>query len=235
MPRFILSLVGFVVDSSRGPSNFSREIGYSSGIDLFGSEFMVPDGASKKTGSFQTTREACVNIRRLTKPHAAEYRALMLEAYQLHPDAFTSSYADRSTLALSWWESRLDHGPEPTELVFGVFHEGRISGVAGLSFDSREKARHKATLFGMYVPSQFRRQGFANQLVRAVLSEAKVHPQLKLLQLSVTHGNRVAELLYERCGFTKFGLEPYAVAVGDKFVSKVHMWCNLGNLDGWRD
>jgi len=39
-------------------------------------------------------------------------------------------------------------------------------------------------------------------------------------------------LLYERSGFVEFGVEPYAVAVGESFVSKVHMWCDIEGLGG---
>lgn len=173
-----------------------------------------------------------MSIRHLSQSDAAEYRSLMLEAYKLHPDAFTSSYSEREVLPLAWWESRLKHGENPSELVLGAFHENGIAGVAGLSFESREKARHKATLFGMYVLPRYRRLGFAHQLVQAVLSEAKARPSVKLVQLTVTHGNHGARSLYERSGFVEFGLEPHAVSVGDGFVSKVHMWCDLRGLPG---
>jgi ribosomal protein S18 acetylase RimI-like enzyme len=169
-----------------------------------------------------------MNIRRLDSSDAAEYRALMLEAFELHPDAFTSSFAERAALPFSWWESRLKQEAPPHELVLGAFHDDRLAGVAGLSFEARAKARHKATLFGMYVPSGFRRHGFARQLVQAVLAQAMSCPGVKIVQLTVTHGNRAAQRLYEDCGFVEFGLEPFAVAVGDEFVSKVHMWCDIG-------
>src|SRR4051794_18044509 len=95
-------------------------------------------------------------VRRLVPDEAPEYRALMLEAYERHPDAFTSSAAERTALPLAWWESRLSAAAEAAELVFGAFQNGELGGVAGLSFESREKIRHKATLFGMYVPVRFR-------------------------------------------------------------------------------
>ncbi len=167
--------------------------------------------------------------RRLTPTHAAAYRALMLEAYELHPDAFTSSVAERAALPLAWWESRLKAGTNPTELVFGVFIEERLLGVAGLSFDTREKARHKANLFGMYVPANARTNGLGTALVLAVLAAAKARQGVKVVQLTVTHGNLAAQALYEKCGFVQFGLEPYAVRVGDDYVAKVHMWCDLEN------
>jgi hypothetical protein len=41
-----------------------------------------------------------------------------------------------------------------------------------------------------------------------------------------------AQGLYERQGFTPFGVEPCAVAVGERYVSKVHMWCDLRSALG---
>jgi hypothetical protein len=73
------------------------------------------------------------------------YRALMLEAYERHPDAFTSSVAERAVLPLSWWEARLARATPTTGLVLGAMNDGRLAGVAGLSFETHEKARHKAT------------------------------------------------------------------------------------------
>ena len=168
-----------------------------------------------------------VNPVRLTPPHVVEYRALMLEAYERHPDAFTSSVGERASLPLAWWEQRLSEADEPNEIVFGCFVRGELAGVAGLSFESREKARHKASLFGMYVPSRFRKMGLGDMLVKQALSYASSRPNVMLVQLTVTQGNRAAISLYERNGFVQFGLEPYAVAVGTEFISKTHMWCKL--------
>lgn len=165
---------------------------------------------------------------RLTPAHAPAYRALMLDAYDRHPDAFTSSAAERAGLPLSWWEARLAPGDRPGELVFGAFAGGgTLAGVAGLSFDGREKARHKALLFGMYVPVAHRQAGLGGALVRAVLAAAQARPGVRLAQLTVTDGNEAARALYARHGFVPFGLEPLAVAVEDGFVSKVHMWRDL--------
>jgi RimJ/RimL family protein N-acetyltransferase len=166
-------------------------------------------------------------IQRLTPEYASAYRALMLEAYALHPDAFTSDVGEREALAISWWEKRLVVGPEATEVVFGAVEAGSLLGVAGLSIETRKKARHKSTLFGMYVPHAHRGKGIGHDLVGSVLAYARSLPQLLLVQLTVTDGNRGAQGLYERMGFEAFGVEPYAVAVGDQYVSKVHMWCDL--------
>jgi RimJ/RimL family protein N-acetyltransferase len=171
---------------------------------------------------------ARADIRRAQPSRAAEYRALMLEAYELHPDAFTSSVAERAALPLSWWESRLNAGSSSVQGVFAAFAEGRMIGAAGIAYETRDKIRHKATLFGMYVPAQFRGAGLGRALVAAVLEHAATRPEVKVIQLTVTQGNDGARALYEKCGFVAFGVEPFAVAVDSGYVSKVHMWRGTG-------
>ena len=169
-------------------------------------------------------------IRRLSATDATAYRSLMLEAYALNPDAFTSSVAERALLPLAWWEARLTGEPEGSQLVMGAFKDDQLAGVAGLSFEAREKVRHKVGLFGMYVPLNYRRQGVGRQLVQSLLAAARSRPGVRVVQLTVTQGNRDAQALYEQCGFVQFGVEPFAVAVATGFVSKIHMWCDLEKL-----
>ncbi len=166
-------------------------------------------------------------IERLTPPFVTQYRALMLQAYADHPDAFTSSVAERAALPLTWWAQRLAPDPNARELIFGAVADGLLLGVAGLSFDPREKAAHKATLFGMYVAPALRGRGLGRELVMAVLECARCRTGTRLVQLTVTQGNHGAEALYRQCGFTPFGLEPLAVAVNGQFVAKLHMWSDL--------
>lgn len=166
-------------------------------------------------------------IKRLAPEFASAYRALMLDAYRLHPDAFTSDVSEREALPITWWEKRLAVGADVTDAVFGAVEGESLLGVAGLSVETRQKARHKSTLFGMYVPQAHRGKGIGQRLVGGVLDYAREQPQLLLVQLTVTQGNDGAQGLYERMGFEAFGVEPYAVAVGPRYVSKVHMWCDL--------
>ena len=160
-------------------------------------------------------------IETLDASHALAYRALMLEAYDRHPQAFTSSVRERAVMPLSWWEARLT---SQLDVVLGAFEGGTLAGIVGLAFEPREKARHKATLFGMYGAADFRQHGVGFELVQAALAEAHNHPELKLVQLTVTAGNDAAFTLYQRCGFIQFGLEPLAVRVGEDYFDKIHMW-----------
>jgi RimJ/RimL family protein N-acetyltransferase len=169
-----------------------------------------------------------MTIARLAPPDAPAYRALMLEAYERFADAFTSTPAERRDLPIAWWEARLVEGPQPDQLVFGAFDGDRLVGAAGLMFSTREKLRHKATLFGMVVRPDWRGRGLARGLVDAALVAARSRPGIAVVQLTVTQGNAAAEALYAHCGFVPFGLEPMAVAVGTGYVSKLHLWCRVG-------
>jgi ADP-ribose pyrophosphatase YjhB (NUDIX family)/ribosomal protein S18 acetylase RimI-like enzyme len=168
-----------------------------------------------------------LQVRRLQPDDAPVYRALMLLAYERHAESFSSSAAERATLPLDWWRARLAPGDDAPQRVIGAWRGDRLAGVAGLSFETGEKLRHKATLFGMAVAEDFRRQGIGEVLVQAVLAHAQSHPGTRLVQLTVSDGNRAARALYERCGFVVFGIEPRAVAVGGAYVAKCHMWVDL--------
>ncbi len=152
----------------------------------------------------------------------------MLQAYANEPDAFQATVPERKPLPFEWWESRVSDHPDATQLVLGAFVDRQLIGVAGLHFEDRERTRHKASLFGMAVLPQFQGRGIARALVEAVLDQARSTPGTQVVQLTVTQPNTAAVGLYASCGFTPFGTEPFAVKVGGRFLSLIHMWCAVG-------
>jgi RimJ/RimL family protein N-acetyltransferase len=169
-----------------------------------------------------------MQLLRLLPSQASQYRALMLEAYELHPTAFTSGHDERALLPLSWWEKRLALSEPAEEVVLGVWAEEVLSGVVGVQFESREKIRHKATLFGMYVPNQFQRLGYSRALVGAAIAKASERHGVIQMQLTVTEGNTKAIDLYKSFGFQQFGIEPKAVFVNGTYWAKIHMSLGIG-------
>ena len=164
---------------------------------------------------------------RLRPRDALEYRDLMLEAYALHPGAFTSSVEERSALPLSWWEARLSDAPDARDVVFGLRNDEGLSGVVGIAFNTRQKIRHKAKLFGVYVKKSGRGSGAAARLIDVALDEARRRAGIRIVQLTVAEDNRAAEELYKKRGFVAYGTEPFAVAVESGYVGRIHMWYRL--------
>ena len=163
----------------------------------------------------------------LTIEHLADYRALMLQAYTLHPNAFTSTAQERAALPESWWARRLETGPAAESQAFGVTQGGVLVGAVALTYATQPKTRHKSTLVGMYVRESSQHQGVGSCLVQAVLAAAHQRSGVRLVQLTVSETNPRAKRLYERNGFVPFGVEPFAMLGTEGYVAKCHMWCSL--------
>ena len=164
-------------------------------------------------------------VRRLVPDDAPAHRALMLEAFARHPEAFTSTAAERAALPLEWWQARL--APASREVLFGAFDGDRLAGTVGLALEQRARTRHKALLFGMYVAPDCRSRGLGGRLVDAVLAHARATPGVELVQLTVTERNVAALELYRSRGFVAWGIEPRAVTLDGGHAAKVHLWCDL--------
>ena len=79
---------------------------------------------------------------------APHYRALMLEAYELATDAFTSTAAERVTEPLSFWEKRIAD-PSGLSVAFGAFEGGALIGSVALEFSAKPKTKHKGHVIGI--------------------------------------------------------------------------------------
>ena len=65
------------------------------------------------------------------------------------------------------------------------------------------------------------------------LNARKRAPQgdpVRHVRLTVIEDNASARSLCGRLGFAAFGVEPYAIALGERYLAKVHMWRALAAL-----
>lgn len=164
----------------------------------------------------------------LAAANATQYRSLMLEAYELAADAFTSTREERQAEPESFWLERIAD-PAGLSAAFGAFQSGKLLGTVALEFSSKPKTRHKGLVLGMYVSPQARRKGAGRALMQALLEHAQGKPGLLTLHLTATEGNQPAIDLYRSFGFEIFGTEPMAILTPDGFRAKVHMWLNLAS------
>jgi ribosomal protein S18 acetylase RimI-like enzyme len=163
-----------------------------------------------------------LRIARLVAADAPQYRELMLEAYELAADAFTSTAEERSREPLSWWERRIGNADGLSE-SFGAFDGASLVGTVAVEYSAKPKTQHTALVIGMYVRPAFRGAGAARALLQAALAAAIARPALLGLRLTVTEGNTAAIGLYESLGFTAWGTEPLAILTPTGFKGKVHM------------
>ena len=163
-----------------------------------------------------------MHIRPLLARDAPQYRQLMLQAYELAADAFTSTAEERAQEPTSFWVKRIE---DPTGLsaAFGAFDGDALVGTVALEFAAKPKTRHKALVIGMYVVPEARGTGAARSLLAEALAFARQRPGIRLVTLTVTEGNEPAIRLYLQAGFQAWGVEPEAILTPGGFKGKVHM------------
>lgn len=150
------------------------------------------------------------------------YRLLMLEAYELATDAFTSTAEERVAEPESFWARRIAD-PSGMSVAFGAFAGQELVGTVALEFSAKPKTRHKAHVIGMYVVPRARGTGAGRALIEACIRYASGKEGILVLNLTVTEGNAPAVGLYRSAGFVAFGTEPMAVSTPDGLLAKVHM------------
>jgi ribosomal protein S18 acetylase RimI-like enzyme len=173
-----------------------------------------------------------MTIRQLVRDDAAPYHALRLRMLRMYPDAFTSSFEEDSRKPVAWAEARITPAADsPHDFVLGAFvDDQRIIGAVGIAVERKQKQRHKALLFGMYVAPEEAGRGIGRALLSACLARARAIPGLEQLVLTVTASNDRACRLYQAAGFATYGIEERAIKIGSDYFSKVHMVLRLDEV-----
>jgi GNAT superfamily N-acetyltransferase len=163
-----------------------------------------------------------MNVTILGVSDAAAYRALMLEAYEQAPDAFTSTAAERRAEPESWWVRRIGSA-DGSATSFGAWRENGLVGTVALEYSAKPKTRHSVLVLGMYVQPSHRGTGVGIALMKAAILAASSRPEVLSLNLTLTEGNRPALRLYESVGFVAWGVQPGAIRTETGLKGKVHM------------
>ncbi len=126
------------------------------------------------------------------------------------------------------------HAPFPTKdgvdsFTLGAYCDHQLAGVVSFTRDGadREKLRHKALLFRMYVAKAFRGKGIAKMLIESVLERVRQIEDLEQINLTVIANNNNAKNLYEKFGFVTFGSEPNAIKWKGKYFTEDQMTLKL--------
>ena len=149
-------------------------------------------------------------VRPMTKADAAAYREIRLEALQHHPEAYAGDYESAAAYPHEHWENRLAAGRS-----FGAEADGSLIGIMAYTVNDAPKLRHIATLVNVYTKPAWRGKGVADALIKATLQQAAT--EVEQVLLGVEANNTPARALYERHGFTVYGMEPRATKVGTTY------------------
>ena len=163
-------------------------------------------------------------IRELTGDDAGDFRNLRLRALKEHPDAFGSSYEAEYAAPIETAAERLRLNAESQDsFTLGAYRGAELVGMVGFYQESREKTRHRGTIWGMYIPSEEQGKGIGRALLGRALEFARGLPGLEQVELQVVTRNRRAKGLYASFGFATYGTEPRALYVDGEYLDEEHM------------
>jgi RimJ/RimL family protein N-acetyltransferase len=165
-------------------------------------------------------------VRELQASDLDAYKALRDHALAHNEDAFTSDAATEARRHALSYAARLGND-ETRAFTLGAFRGDRLIGAVTCEHDPRIKVQHIGHVTGMMVHVDEQGRGAGRALIDALIGRASADAGLHQLTLNVTAGNTVAERLYERSGFVRYGTLPRAIRVGDRFFDKHHMLLNL--------
>jgi len=157
-----------------------------------------------------------LTVRPLKGDDVEAYRAIRLEGLEFAPDAFASTLEREQTFSREDFGHRLQSGR-----TLGAFAGDALLGVVGLVVAAGEKERHKGTLVGMYVSRSARGGGVGQALIEALLAVAV--GEVEQVNLVVTEDNVAARRLYERCGFSAYGLEQRSLKYRGRYFNEILM------------
>ena len=162
-----------------------------------------------------------VVVRRLGRDDLPAYKALRDEMLAAHPEAFTSDAATERAKAPSAYLGRLGlDRPDGGHFSLGAYQGIELVGAISCERDERLKVRHIGHIVGMMVRPQARGAGVGQALLDACIALARQADGIELMTLSVTAGNRAAECLYARAGFTVHGTLKGAIKLGVTALDK---------------
>ncbi len=163
-----------------------------------------------------------MNIRILRAVDAEKYWSLRLEGFKTFSEAFATSYDEAIAR-----ENPIQQAANRLEAVgsytLGAFFDGELIGIVTLVQEMREKQRHRADIYGMFVKSNHQGSGVGKALMSEIINYARNLEGIEKVNLAVVSSNEGAKKLYSKLGFKVFGHEERALKVGNVYLAEEHM------------
>jgi len=158
-------------------------------------------------------------VKKLDPEHWFVYKHLRLESLKNDPEAFIGIHEEKLKVSDDTWKNQFttDH----TRILF-LFEGVQAIGLAGYDINHNSKNAHVASIFGVYIMSDYRGKGLGKMLVSAVIDDiVKHHPQIIKLKLAVSSSQTAAFHIYESLGFNNIGTLKMEIKHGEEYFDEI--------------
>lgn len=177
-----------------------------------------------------------MQVRQLQHDDVEAVIQLRAEAISTHPLSFGSSPLDDRLRSADFIRAVMSD--ENHSAIFGAEDSEGLVGIVGINQILREKRKHKAEIWAMYVAPRARGMGVGRRLISAAIHHAFQWDDVEQIQLCVTSAADNANRLYQSLGFKPWGTEPKSLKWEGEYADQVNMvllksdWTNLTDA-GW--
>ncbi|MFX0132917.1 MAG: GNAT family N-acetyltransferase [Candidatus Hodarchaeota archaeon] len=155
-------------------------------------------------------------VKKLSSERWKEYRDLRLEALKSDPIAFSSSYEEEKNITEDEWKKRINN-------ALLAFSNDKLVGIIVYIINNKNKTKHIANIFGVYVKKEYRRQGIGKKMIENALKIIQKNVIVSKIKLGVNPELKAAVKLYEKCGFNIVGRLKNELKVDGKFYDELIM------------
>jgi len=153
-----------------------------------------------------------------------EAKSIRLEGLQTDPLAFGSSYEEAVEMDDRIWQERAQSAfDKKNNLTLYAEVDNRLIGLMGAIWSNRIKTGHIATIYGVYVSTNYRGQGIGTHLLKRVIEEIRFVPQIEKINLTVNTTQHAAQALYKKFEFEPIGVAHRELKYDGQFYDELYM------------
>lgn len=163
-----------------------------------------------------------LEIRRILPADMDLWFKMRIESLYDSPSAFLASPETELARGIESFRERISKGGDDN-VIFACFDGAQIVGSVGLVRESHLKAKHKGTIWGMYLRPEYRGKQIGKKLIQTAIDFARDRMKLKKVDLSVEASRDSAKRLYSSMGFQQWGREKFAMQIDGKYYDEEYM------------
>jgi RimJ/RimL family protein N-acetyltransferase len=161
-------------------------------------------------------------IRKLKDKDFSIWKDFRLQSLIDEDENFASSFEEENKWANIAFKKILNEND-----IFCIFIENEIASSISLKIMDQEKMKHRSIIWGLYTKPCFRGFGYADILLKIIISYAKLKKNIEQINLHCASINKSAIKLYEKNGFKYCGEEINALKLKDKYINGYMMYLDL--------